>query len=172
MDENDRLLAISRVNSLRFRRRSRRKSSASNEISYHMDVLVCEPISIHRYRVSKDLESLGCSVVSVGAGDELISRATSGVKFDLIITALKIPKLGAVDIVRLLKHTNGANCMTPVVAITNYYQEAMNGNVFDDVIEKPVVFDQLRKVIAKYALEKVQHQEDTIISDSDLESNA
>ncbi|QLG72874.1 hypothetical protein HG535_0D05830 [Zygotorulaspora mrakii] len=172
MEEHERLSAISRVNSLRFRRRSGRRSSGSSEVGYHMDVLVCEPIAIHRYRVSKDLESLGCSVVSVGAGDELISRATSGVKFDLIFTALKIPKLGAVDIVRLLKHTNSVNSATPVVAITNYYQEAINDDVFDEVLEKPVAYDQLRKSVAKYALQKAQQQEDTIISDSDFESNS
>lgn len=167
-DENDRLLAISKVNSLRYRRRSGRKSSTGSEVGYHMDVLLCEPIPIHRYRFSKDLESLGCTVVSVGAGDELVSRATSGIKFDLIITALKLPKLGAVDIVRLLKHTNSVNCTTPVVAVTNYYQEAISGNVFDDVLEKPVAYDHLRKVLAKYTLEKIQQQEDTIVSDSDF----
>lgn len=167
-DENDRLLAISKVNSLRYRRRSGRKSSTGSEVGCHMDVLLCEPIPIHRYRFSKDLESLGCTVVSVGAGDELVSRATSGIKFDLIITALKLPKLGAVDIVRLLKHTNSVNCTTPVVAVTNYYQEAIGGNVFNDVLEKPVAYDHLRKVLAKYTLEKIQQQEDTIVSDSDF----
>ncbi|QLQ79314.1 hypothetical protein HG537_0B06620 [Torulaspora globosa] len=167
-EENDRLAAILKVNSLRYRRRSGRKSSASSDLNYRMDVLVCEPIPIHRYRVTKDLESLGCTVVSVGAGDDLVSRATSGIKFDLIITALKLPKLGAVDIVKLLKQTNSINATTPVVAVTNYYQEAVNGNVFDDVLEKPVNYDQLRKVIAKYALEKVEKQEDTIISDSEF----
>ncbi|QLL31800.1 hypothetical protein HG536_0B06680 [Torulaspora globosa] len=167
-EENDRLAAILKVNSLRYRRRSGRKSSASSDLNYRMDVLVCEPIPIHRYRVTKDLESLGCTVVSVGAGDELVSRATSGIKFDLIITALKLPKLGAVDIVKLLKQTNGINATTPVVAVTNYYQEAVNGNVFDDVLEKPVNYDQLRKVAAKYALEKVEKQEDTIVSDSEF----
>lgn len=167
-EENDRLSAILKVNSLRYRRRSGRKSSTSSDFNYRMDVLVCEPIPIHRYRVTKDLESLGCTVVSVGAGDELVSRATSGVKFDLIITALKLPKLGAVDIVRLLKQTNSINATTPVVAVTNYYQEAVSGNVFDDVLEKPVNYDQLRKMAAKYTLEKVEQQENTIVSDSEI----
>lgn len=168
VDENGRLSAISKVNSLRGRRRSGRTSSVSSDVNYRMDVLVCEPIPIHRYRMTKDLESLGCTVVSVGAGDELVSRATSGVRFDLIITALKLPKLGAIDIVRLLKFTNGINATTPVVAVTNYYQEAVSGNVFDDVLEKPVAYDQLRKIAAKYSLEKAQQQEDTIVSDSDF----
>ena len=167
-EESDRLQAISRVNSLRHRRRSGRKSSSTSEIGYHMDVLVCEPIPIHRYRVAKDLENLGCTVVSVGAGDELVSRATSGVSFDLIMTALKLPKLGAIDIVQLLKQTNGVNSTTPIVSITNYFQEAIASKAFDDVLEKPVNLDELKRLVAKYALKKSQEDEEhTILSDSD-----
>lgn len=165
--ECDRLQAVSKVQSMRYRRRSGRKSSNDKDVSYHMDVLVCEPIPIHGYRVSKELEDLGCGVVTVGAGDELISRATSGIRFDLIITALKLPKLGAADIVSLLKHTNGVNSTTPVVALTNYYQEAVSINLFNDVLERPVLSDGLRKIVAKYALKKSQQQEETIFSDDD-----
>ncbi|CDF91876.1 ZYBA0S15-00584g1_1 [Zygosaccharomyces bailii CLIB 213] len=165
--ENDRLQAISKVQSMRYRRRSGRKSLGDDDFRYHMDVLVCEPIPIHRYRVSRELEDLGCAVVSVGAGDELISRATSGIKFDLIMTALKLPKLGAADIVTLLKHTSGVNSTTPVVALTNYYHEAVSVNLFNDVLERPVLFDSLKKLIAKYALRKSQQQEETIFSDND-----
>lgn len=137
-----------------------------------MDVLLCEPIPIHRYRLVKDLESLGCSVVGVGAGDELVRRATAGVKFDLIITALKLPKLGAVDIAKLLRHTNSANCNTPIVAVTAYYGEAESTQVFDDVLEKPVGIEQIRCLIAKYALQKSQEDEDTIISDTEPDTHA
>lgn len=165
-EETERLQAVYRLNSLKYRRRSGRKSSNSSELGYRMDVLVCEPIPIHRYRVTRDLESVGCTVVSVGAGDELVSRANSGVKFDLIVTALKLPKLGAIDIVKLLKNTNGINSRTPIIAITNYYHEAVAAKVFDDVLEKPIVLDEIRHIIAKYALKKSQ-EEATIMSDSD-----
>ncbi|CAL9728241.1 serine/threonine-protein kinase Rim15p [Monosporozyma unispora] len=167
-ETDDRLNAISRINSLRYRRRSQRKSgNAMGDVGYQLDILLCEPIPIHRYRATKDLESLGCTVVSCGAGDELVSRATSGVKFDIIITALRLTKLGAVDIVKLLRRTSGINSTTPVVTITNYYQEAYNTHVFDDVVEKPVDIEDLRRVIARYALKKSQEEEDTIFSDND-----
>ncbi|GAV49892.1 hypothetical protein ZYGR_0S00240 [Zygosaccharomyces rouxii] len=166
-NESDRLQAVSKVQSMRYRRRSGRKSSNTEDVRYYMDVLVCEPISIHRYRVTRELEDLGCAVIAVGAGDELIGRATSGIKFDLIMTALKLPKLGAADIVSLLKYTNGTNSTSPVVALTNYYQEAVSLNLFNDVLEKPVLADSLRKIVAKYALKKSQQQEETIFSDND-----
>lgn len=172
-DDSERSYALSKVNTARSRRRSGRKSSSGvSEVGCNMDVLLCEPIPIHRYRLVKDLESLGCSVVGVGAGDELVRRATAGVKFDLIITALKLPKLGAVDIAKLLRHTNSANCNTPIVAVTAYYGEAESTQVFDDVLEKPVGIEQIRGLIAKYALQKSQEDEDTIISDTEPDTHA
>lgn len=171
VDESDRLQAVATVNSLRYRRESGRGSSGagigSTGIGYHMDILLCEPIPIHRYRMKKDLESLGCTVLTAGAADELISRADGQIKFDLIMTPLRLPKVGSSDIIKLLKRANGANSTTPIVAVTNYYQEAMASGVFDDVMEKPISIKELRKLIAKYALKKSQQEEDTLFSDYD-----
>lgn len=84
------------------------------------------------------------------------------------MTALKLPKLGAIDIVQLLKQTNGVNSTTPIVSITNYFQEAIASKAFDDVLEKPVNLDELKRLVAKYALKKSQEDgEHTILSDSD-----
>ncbi|BAP70302.1 serine/threonine-protein kinase RIM15 [Kluyveromyces marxianus] len=169
-EDDERLSALSKVNSVReLRRRSGRKSSSNKEdIQYKLDVLLCEPIPIHRYRVAEDLESIGCSVVSVGAGDEMVRRATTGVKFDLIITAMKLSKIGAVDIAKLIRHTNSINCTTPIVALTVYYNDAKEAKVFDEVLEKPVSVQQLRKLVSKYALLKSQSEEDTLLSDTDF----
>lgn len=166
-ENGDKLNAISRVNSLRFRRRSQRKSSGVSEIGYEMDVLLCEPIPIHRYREVKDLESIGCTVVGVATGEELVLRATGAVKFDIIFTALHLSNLRATDIAKLLRNTNGVNHMTPIVAITNYSQEAIITNVFDDVIEKPADINDLSRIIAKYALKKSQEEEENVFSDAD-----
>ncbi|CDO95742.1 unnamed protein product [Kluyveromyces dobzhanskii CBS 2104] len=168
-EDDERLSALSRVNTVRkLRRLSGRKSSSnSSDMRYKMDILLCEPIPIHRYRVTEDLESLGCSVVSVGNGEELVRRATTELQFDLIITAMKLPKLGAVDIAKLIRHTNTANCTTPIVASTVYYHDAKEAKVFDDVLEKPVGVEQLRKLVSKYALLKSQNEEETLLSDTE-----
>ncbi|SMN18561.1 similar to Saccharomyces cerevisiae YFL033C RIM15 Glucose-repressible protein kinase involved in signal transduction during cell proliferation in response to nutrients [Maudiozyma saulgeensis] len=169
-DETDRLQAVARVNTLRHRRRSSRRESnnTNNEIGYHMDILLCEPIPIHRYRAAKDLEDMGCTVVTASAGDELVSKATSGITFDLILIPLKLMNFNVLDIIKLIKHTNDINAKTPIIAITNYYQEAISTNMFDDVMEKPIDSAQLRRILSKYALKRSQEEaEDTIISDSD-----
>lgn len=168
-EEDERMTALSKINNARkSRRRSRKSSSTSNEFRYKLDILLCEPIPIHRYRISSDLESLGCSVVSVGAGDEMVRRATTGVKFDLIMTAMKLSKIGAVDIAKLIRHTNSANCDTPIVALAAYYEDAKAAKVFDEILEKPVGLAQLRELVSRYALMKSQTEEDTLLSDIDI----
>ncbi|KAM3161258.1 Rim15 [Lachancea thermotolerans] len=170
VDEGERLKALSRANSTRGRRRSGRESSSGiSDIAYNMDVLVCEPIPIHRFKLTRDLESLGCSVVSVSMGDEMVRRATSDVKFDLIFTALKLPKLGAIDIVKLLRNTNSVNSTTSIIAVTAYFQEAQQACAFDEVLERPVSVQQLRSLLLKYSLKKSQESEENSISDAEHE---
>ncbi|GMM53923.1 protein kinase [Maudiozyma humilis] len=174
-DEADRLQAVARVNSLRYRRKSGRRASSNsaNVIGYHIDVLLCEPIPIHRYRATRDLESMGCTVVVASTGDEIISKATSGIKFDLIFLPLKLVNFSVFDIVKLIKHTNDVNAHTPIIAVTNYYQEAVSTNMFDDVMEKPVDAAQLHRILLKYSLKRSQEEaENTIMSDSDEASSA
>lgn len=169
VDESEQQVALSKMNIVKNKRKGSSKSySGINDIGFNMDVLLCEPIPIHRYRLTKDLESFGCTVISVGTGDEIVRRATSGVKFDFIITAFKLPKIGAVDIAKLLRNTNSINCETPIIALTVVYNDADNAQIFDDILEKPIGMDQLQKLVSKYALLKSQKQEETIFSDLDV----
>lgn len=116
---------------------------------------------------------MGCTVVVASGGDEIISKATSGIKFDLIFLPLKLVNFSVFDIVKLIKHTNDVNAHTPIIAVTNYYQEAVSTNMFDDVMEKPVDAAQLHRVLLKYSLKRSQEEaEDTIMSDSDEASSA
>lgn len=167
--EDSRSSALQRV---RKRRQSSKFSESSNSRLSILDILLCEPIPILRYSMKKNLESLGCAVVAVSAGDEIVRRATGEVKFDLIITALKLPKLGAIDIAKLLKHTSSVNSETPVIAATAYYKEATSANIFSDVLEKPVGRKQLKGILEKHCRWKIDRAEEAVsdteaLSDSD-----
>lgn len=116
-----------------------------------VDVLYCEPISVVRHSVTKLLEKAGCIVVSITDGDELIRRATSQVKFDLIFTALRLPKVEAIDAIKLIKYTTGINSSTPVIAVTGFPDEANDSKVFSYVIEKPVELVHIQKCIQKFS---------------------
>ena len=112
-------------------------SNNSSVIVADLDVLYCEPISVIRHSVVKLLEKAGCIVVSVTDGEELIKRATSQVKFDLIFTGLKISKVDAIDAVKLIKFTSGKNRNTPIIGITE------NKNKIDDDITTSSTFDYI-----------------------------
>ncbi|CCF57344.1 hypothetical protein KAFR_0C03520 [Kazachstania africana CBS 2517] len=161
-EDSNRLQMISKMNSLR---RKRSTNTPDGSISYDLDILLCEPIPIHRYSATMDLENLGCTVISAATGDELVTKATSDIKFDLIVTTLRLPNVYATDIIKLVKRANCVNSDTPIVAATNYYQDAVNTKFFDDVVEKPLSREKLRKLVSKYALKKSQEEEHTIVSD-------
>ncbi|ODV87789.1 hypothetical protein CANARDRAFT_183904, partial [[Candida] arabinofermentans NRRL YB-2248] len=162
------------------KRRSSRKlarsssSSATNEtadaikkmVINYFDVLLCEPIPIHRYSIEKNLIKLGCDVVAVSGGSSMIKRCTGNVKFDLILTSTELHKLDCVDLVKLIKHTSSINTNTPVIALTSFYDDAVNAGVFDNVIEYPVTMEKLRN-----ALDVVRNsnraEEEAIVTDTD-----
>lgn len=135
---------------------------------HEMDVLYCEPIPIVRHTISKLMEKLGCIVVSVSDGDELIRRATSQVKFDLIFTALKSSKVEAPDAVKLIKYTSGSNSNTPIIAITGFAKEAIQSGAFDEVLEKPIDMEALENCVNKYCFNAALHDDEAIESDTEV----
>lgn len=164
-DNEESSLALSRVKQ---RRESMRKnsilgsgvSSTPTQLSQsnpptdcynELDVLYCEPIPIVRHSVAKIIERCGCIVLAISDGDDLIRRATSKVKFDLIFTALRLPKVEAVDAVKLIKYTSGVNSQTPVIALTGFAKEALELGAFDEVLEKPVDERMIRNIISKFS---------------------
>lgn len=137
--------------------------SASTSKGDHLsevDVLYCEPIPIVRHSVAKMMERCGCVVVSVAEGDDFLRRATSKVKFDLIFTALKLPKVDAVDAVKLIKYTSSINSATPIIAITGFAKDAQELGIFDDVLEKPLDAEMIRDTIARFRVDNVAVESD------------
>ncbi|KAL6951364.1 hypothetical protein ACO0OE_000599 [Hanseniaspora uvarum] len=142
-------------------------SLSNNDMKFDLDILLCESIPIHTYLMKNSLEKCGCRVVTVATGDELVRRAVSDVKFDIIFSTFFSSNLNCIDIFKLIRNTNGANCSTPFIVLTAYYEEAFKINVFDGVVEKPITESQLRSILSKYALRKAQEREDTLLSDVD-----
>ncbi|RLV92497.1 Serine/threonine-protein kinase RIM15 [Spathaspora sp. JA1] len=141
--------ALIRVQQRRKRENSRMENDSSSLVG-ELDVLYCEPISVVRHSVVKLLERAGCIVVSITDGEELVKRATSRVKFDLIFTALKLPHVEAIDGVKLIKFTTGKNAQSPIIAVTGFPDEAKESGVFDYIITKPVDYDQVQACINKF----------------------
>lgn len=113
------------------------------------DVLYCEPLALVRALTTRMLERHGCLVVGVGDGDELVRRATGQVKFDLIMTCMRLTKVGAIEAAKLIKLTTGVNTMTPIVAVTAYGDIARELGVFDDVLDKPTDDGKIARCLAR-----------------------
>lgn len=171
-DSDDSVSALSRVRQRRdsLRRGGSFGASGSDVASpdgslqlrrIELDVLYAEAIPIVRHSVCKLLEKQGCVVLLISDGDDLIRRATSQVKFDLIFTGLRLPKVDTVDAVKLIKYTNGVNCNTPVIAVTGYAKEAQDLGMFDAVLEKPVDNAQIRSIINKFRNQDVAIESDS-----------
>jgi len=60
------------------------------------------------------------------------------VKFDIIFTDLKLPKIQGDNVARMIRGTENINSNTPIVAVTSYALDAVDHNLFDAVVEKPV----------------------------------
>lgn len=161
-DSEDSSSALMRIQQRRERTGESVVSQTSSTRSDHsdLDVLYCEPIPIVRHTVTKMLEKLGCIVLAIADGDDLVRRATSRVKFDIIFTALRLPKVEAVDAVKLIKYTLGVNSNTPVIAVTGYAKEAADLGIFDDVVEKPVDTAELRTAMQRFQYEEALDFED------------
>lgn len=165
--EDNKLSALMRVQKRRqsVRRPAPKTSSAPNidedELvpplprDFELDVLYCESIPIVRHSVCKLLEKSGCIVVSISDGEELVRRATGRVKFDMILTGLKLPKIDTLDAVKLIKFTTGVNYNTPIIAVTGLALEAAESHLFDHIIEKPILLALIQACIQKFTDEAI-----------------
>ncbi|CUM64170.1 uncharacterized protein PRCAT00001763001 [Priceomyces carsonii] len=164
--ESDDSKALLRVKKRRETNRRMGSFSSGSDITRlslnDIDVLYCESIPAVRHSVTRLLEKCGCIVVSVSDGDELVRRATSQVKFDLIFTALKLPKVSAIDAIKLIKYTSGPNSNSPIIAVTGFKKEAEESNVFDDIVTKPADFELIERCVNRFV-----KSDEAISSDSD-----
>ncbi|KAH3669339.1 hypothetical protein OGAPHI_001460 [Ogataea philodendri] len=171
--DNEDRVGQTRLRKKRSSKRMARTSSATNETAdaiqnmmINFDVLLCEPIPIHRYSIEKNLGRLGCDVVAFSSGSELIKRSTGDVKFDLIFTSTELHKLDCVDLVKLIKHTSTANSETVFVALTSFYHDAVESGVFDYVIEYPVTMEKLKTALDWFRNLK-RREEEAIVTDTE-----
>ncbi|KAL6941921.1 hypothetical protein ACO0QE_003083 [Hanseniaspora vineae] len=176
-NDEERFDALAQLRILRKQKKKKanRKFSCESEqssvvkLEFNLDVLVCESIPIHSFFITRNLEQLGCRVIAVDSGDELVRRATSNVKFDIIFSTYIMPTLNCIDLFKLIRNTNGVNCNTPFIVITAYYNEAFKLKLFDEVVEKPATKETMRQLLNKYTMGRVQQCEETLISDVDSE---
>ncbi len=151
-DHEDKSSTTQRV---RKRRQSLRVGSGDTPGYHPLEILVGDSNPLWRYSLLRMLEKLGCVVVPASEGDEVIRKATGGIKFSIIFTELKYPKLNGEDLAKLIRQTNNPNSETPIIAVTAFAKEAIASNAFDGVIEKPFTLEILQNILEKKCSWKV-----------------
>jgi PAS domain S-box-containing protein len=116
-------------------------------------ILIAEDNDINRELVTQMLARLGHESVTVSNGREAVAAAQGRV-FDLILMDIQMPEMDGVSAAAAIGALPGEHGSAPIVAVT---ANAMVGDRerylaagFHDYLAKPLHFDQLREVIARW----------------------
>ncbi|MBI5788690.1 MAG: response regulator [Candidatus Schekmanbacteria bacterium] len=112
-------------------------------------ILVVDDEESSRTGLSKILARSGYEVLTAGDGEEALGKVR-GAACHLIITDMKMPKMGGIELLREVKKLQPE---IGVIMVTAYgevdsYLEAMNLGAFE-YLNKPIKVDELKKVISK-----------------------
>jgi signal transduction histidine kinase/DNA-binding response OmpR family regulator len=116
-------------------------------------VLLAEDNPINALLVRTLLQRAGCSVVTVGDGEEALAALSRGDGFDLVFLDLRMPRLDGLSAARRIRQLPGALGRTPVVALT---ADASDGDRaaalaagMDDFLTKPIDCHRLAAVAGR-----------------------
>ena len=119
------------------------------------NILIAEDNDINALLTEKMLESLGCSVVRVGDGLEVL-EAVSLKKFDLIFMDLHMPMMDGLEAARALNEERSKGVdHPPVIALTANSsaedRDKCREAGMSDFVVKPVTHEQIARVVEKWA---------------------
>ncbi len=123
-------------------------------------VLVADDVEVNRRLIAIHLRRAGLEVELVNDGkaacQAVRAARENGAPFDLLLVDLQMPVLDGVAAVRRLRN---AGINTPIVALTANAQAEARASAlrtgFDDYLTKPIVRDELRRVLQKFLSARV-----------------
>lgn len=116
-----------------------------------MTVLLAEDYADTREMMKFMLESFGHIVIEARDGYEAVMEARKH-RPDIVLMDIAMPGMNGITSATLIRALDNCHDI-PIVAVTAYcdqYVEASSDFGFDHVMEKPVDFDDLRKVVSGY----------------------
>ncbi len=123
-------------------------------------VLLVDDIDSNRFYLRELFRDSALLIIDVGSGKEAIQVLESE-RIDLILTDIRMPGMTGVELLQWIRSRKEFDDV-PVVAVTaSVFDEKEHLNeVFDTVVYKPVVKNELIQVIRKYLPhELIRHQE-------------
>jgi len=137
-----------------------RSSLNTNIESYHftnndfsLRVLVIEDNLFNRRIITKQLEILGCSVMSLSNGLEAKKHLEQGSRYDLYVTDIRMPKMDGIQLAKFIRTNIDTN--VPIVALTadalKQEHDLFKKIGMTKVLTKPVLLEDLNSTLLKYA---------------------
>lgn len=115
-------------------------------------VLVVDDNQLNLRVAERLLKAYKCDIVCVSSGSECITKIVNGEKYDLILLDDMMPKMSGSETLVRLKEIDNFNtpvCVLTANAITGMREEYL-GKGFNDYLSKPIVKEELNRVIKKY----------------------
>ncbi|MEN4010570.1 MAG: histidine kinase N-terminal 7TM domain-containing protein [Bellilinea sp.] len=124
---------------------------------YPMNILVADDNHLNRKVALLFLEQLGYSPLRAASGVEVIQVALQR-PIDLLLLDIQMPEMDGLETARQIRSLLPQERQPRIVALTAFSFEQMNLNCLnagmDDILNKPITLDQLRKVIEVTARKK------------------
>lgn len=115
-------------------------------------VLVVDDNQLNLRVAERLLKSYKCDIECVSSGSECITKIVNGEIYDLILLDDMMPKMSGSETLIKLKEIDNFNipvCVLTANAITGMREEYLSKG-FNDYLSKPIVKEELNRVIKKY----------------------
>lgn len=119
-----------------------------------MRILVVEDCPINRFFLEKALRNLGHEVAIATNGREAVDWM-QGEHADIVLMDITMPIMNGLDASRAIRKGNGKGpCTTPIIAVTagafdSDHEKCREAGI-NDILVKPVIVEDLKKIITRY----------------------
>jgi len=122
---------------------------------HNFPIFIADDNEINCLLLKAQLENCSDDITVVRDGSQVLYLLQQK-KYHLILLGLQMPYSYGLELLNQIKQTDGINNNTPIIAITTYTQEHQRKKMieagFNDCLVRPVLVNQLDKILAKWCL--------------------
>jgi len=133
------------------------KPLEANDAARPLRILLAEDELIGQLAMKVMLRGMGHSVVAVDDGEKAVEALRQG-DFDCVLMDIQMPRMNGLAATQAMRDEKlfGVKSRVPIIALTAYAmaddRKRLLAAGMDDHVSKPVLLEDLRKVLAKLAL--------------------
>ena len=137
-------------------------TTLANNAFTDKSILIAEDNLVNQFYATEILKSMGCRVTTANDGALAVEACYTG-QFDAILMDMHMPNLDGVDATRAIRHMEGTDKRTPIIAVTANAQVGERENCInaglDDFISKPFSVSELQSVLVRWLGHELVHRD-------------